>query len=544
MRQLVKKPIFIIWIVLILLSLLLLATQGLKYGVDFSGGTAFQIVLEEPVPTEDFGSVTSVISRRLDWAGLKDVKVTPSGNQYVVAQIAESDPEEISKLKTLLLRQGRFEAILDGNVLFVGEDLKTIYKDPARGYGATKVDKSGASSWRLPFLLSPQSAQKFAEMTFHKCDATGYGSELQYECAKTYFFVDRPVNSIIIMDNDLYLEEENVPLYPDLESTSYISIEELMSQVGTNYYVVDNNLSTSEINAFQEDFNTHKKAIVASTVSSKVIEELENIGYKVEIKSKLDTEPWIWSATGLKSVISLTEDVTNMNAPTIESPKFETFSTLSITGSSMSLEDAKLRLEDLEVILESGSLPIPIESISTESISPYLGSEFLNNSLLIGLFALLTVAIVLFIRYRIIQLSLPILLAGASEIFILLGVLSLIGFRLDLAAVAGILATIGTGVDHEIIITDSIFKKKKGTGEKEDEDIHESLVTKVKKSFFIVFAAASTTMATMLPIVFFNAGLSKLVGFAITIILGSLIGIIVTRPMYAEFAKKIISKIK
>jgi len=84
---------------LILLSLLLLATQGLKYGVDFSGGTAFQIVLEEPVPTEDFGSVTSVISRRLDWAGLKDVKVTPSGNQYVVAQIAESDPVEISKLK-------------------------------------------------------------------------------------------------------------------------------------------------------------------------------------------------------------------------------------------------------------------------------------------------------------------------------------------------------------------------------------------------------------------------------------------------------------
>jgi preprotein translocase subunit SecD len=545
MRQLVKKPVFIIWVLLLLLSLFLLASQGLKYGVDFSGGTAFQIVLEEPVPAEDFTSITSVISRRLDWAGLKDIKVTPSGNQYIVAQIAESDADEISNLKSLLLKQGKFEAILDGETLFIGEDIKTIYKDPARGYGALKIDSSGNSQWTLPFLLSSQASKKFAEMTFHKCEATGFDSQLEYDCAKTYFFVDRPVNSIIIMDNDLYLEEENVPISPDRIETSYIPIDELISQINTNYYVVDSNLSDVQISELQEDFNIFKKAIVASTVSNSVIEELKNIGYKVEIRNKPENEPWIWNITGLKSIISLTENVTNMNAPTIESPKFQTFSILSITGGASSVKEAQEKLANLEVILESGSLPIPIESISTESISPNLGSEFLNNSLLIGLFALLTVAIVLFIRYRIIRLTIPILLAGASEIFILLGILSLMNFRLDLAAVAGILATIGTGVDHEIIITDSIFKRKnKKENDNDDHDVHESLLSKIKNSFFIVFAAASTTMATMIPVIFFNVGLSKLVGFAITIILGTLIGIIVTRPLYAEFAKKIISKIK
>ena len=538
MRQLVKKPIFIIWVLLVLFALFLLASKGLQYGVDFSGGTAFQIVLEDEVPSEDLSRVTSVVARRLDWAGLKDVKVTPSGNQYLVAQIAESDPEEIANLKSILLKQGKFEAILDGEILFVGEDLKTIYKDPAKGFGVSQIDKSGASSWVLPFMLSPQSSQNFAEMAFHKCEAVGYGDQVQYDCSKTYFFVDRPVDSIIIMDSALYLDEEQVPITPELLNTQYIPIEDIFNQVNTNNYVVDSNLTVEQLENLNTDFELYKKAIVASTVSTEIIDALKDIGYKVVIKDKLEDYPWIWSATGLKSIISLTEGVANMTAPTLDSPKFQTFNTLTITGSASSLEEGNERLDDLLVILESGSLPIPIESISTESISPNLGKEFLNNSLLIGLFALLTVAVVLYIRYRILKLSIPILLMGASEIIILLGLLSLISFRLDLAAVAGILATIGTGVDHQIIITDGMLKNK---GDK--DNAHESLVQKLKSSFFIVFAAAATTMATMIPIVFFSMGLSKLVGFAITIILGSLIGILITRPVYAEIAKKIISKI-
>jgi preprotein translocase subunit SecD len=48
----------------------------------------------------------------------------------------------------------------------------------------------------------------------------------------------------------------------------------------------------------------------------------------------------------------------------------------------------------------------------------------------------------------------------------------------------------------------------------------------------------------MLPIILFSTGLSKLVGFAITIILGSLVGIFISRPAYAEFAKYAVTKAK
>jgi preprotein translocase subunit SecD len=538
MKTLLKKPRIIIWIIVLIIATVLLLSKGLQYGVDFSGGTSFSIVLEEPVDQEDMPRVVSVISRRIDWAGLKDAKVTASGNQYVTAQLAESDPEEITNIKNTLLKQGRFESVLNGEVLFVGEDIRTIYKDPAKGYGIQQVDRSGASQWVLPFMLSPEASRRFAEMTFHKCTAVGYDSKkVEYDCEKTYFFIDRPVDAIFVVDTETYSDERQVPISPEMAGSDLIPFDEIISQVNTNYYVVGSELTEEEKEKILIDSEKYSKVIVSSSVSESVREELDLMGYRVIVVNKPETQPWIWEATGLKSIISLTEGVTNMSAPTTSSPKFETFSSLTITGSTSSRDEAKQRLDDLLVILESGSLPIAIESISTESISPYLGDEFLNNSLWIGLFALLTVALVLFIRYKVFNLIFPMLISDISELVISLGFLSLIQFRVDLATIAGILAAIGTGVDHEIIITDELLK---GTG-KDEEKSGLSLTAKIKNAFFIIFAAVATVFATMLPIVFFNVGLSKFVGFAITVMFGAVLGAFITRPVYAEIAKVVVA---
>ena len=70
------------------------------------------------------------------------------------------------------------------------------------------------------------------------------------------------------------------------------------------------------------------------------------------------------------------------------------------------------------------------------------------------------VAIVLFIRYRILKLTLPIVFIGLSEVIITLALVSLIS-KFDLGAVAGLLAVVGTGVDHQIIITDELIQTLK-----------------------------------------------------------------------------------
>jgi len=68
-------------------------------------------------------------------------------------------------------------------------------------------------------------------------------------------------------------------------------------------------------------------------------------------------------------------------------------------------------------------------------------------------------------------------------------------------------------------------------GRKEDVDTKERL----KRAFFIIFAAAATTIAAMIPL--WNAGAGLLRGFALTTIAGVLIGIFLTRPAFASFVE-------
>ena len=57
-------------------------------------------------------------------------------------------------------------------------------------------------------------------------------------------------------------------------------------------------------------------------------------------------------------------------------------------------------------------------------------------------------------------------------------------------------------------------------------------VQKIKKAFFMVFAAYFTTSAAMIPLLFAGAGLLK--GFAVTTLIGLTNGVFITRPAFAE----------
>jgi preprotein translocase subunit SecD len=119
------------------------------------------------------------------------------------------------------------------------------------------------------------------------------------------------------------------------------------------------------------------------------------------------------------------------------------------------------------------------------------------------------------------------------EATITIALVSLIS-TFDLGAIAGVLAAIGTGVDDQIVIMDELKKGEKGEGG--------SLVARAKRAFFIVVAASATIIAAMLPIILIGFGLGRLVGFAITTIMGTLVGVLITRPAFGEIAKKLFEK--
>ncbi len=243
-----------------------------------------------------------------------------------------------------------------------------------------------------------------------------------------------------------------------------------------------------------------------------------------------------------------------------------------ISGGEPTREEAREQRDTLRSVLESGSLPVPITISSTDTVSAVLGEEFMRVALTAIFFAVVGVGLLIFIRYNTPKVAIPIIVTGFSEVFIMIGIfadgshlfdtagglglmflvvgvptligvvtglkqndftvllfpvvsLFLIGMinfstGLDLAAIAGIISAVGTGVDDQIIITDERTRER-----------IKSLKKRVKRAFFIIFTSAASTIGAMIPVMTIGAGAVR--GFAITTIIGVIVGITVTRPAYA-----------
>ncbi len=203
---------------------------------------------------------------------------------------------------------------------------------------------------------------------------------------------------------------------------------------------------------------------------------------------------------------------------------------ISISGSGSgatkeeAVENAKAEMKQLQTVLMTGSLPYKLEIVKLDTISPSLGEEFTNTILLAGLVAILVVSLIIFIRYRNWKASLALVLVTVSEVIIILGIAALIRWNLDLPGIAGILATIGTGIDDLIILMDETSQKVL------------SLKQRLKRAFTIILGAYFTTFVSLLPLMWAGAGLLK--GFAITTIIGISVGVFITRPAFGDMLKK------
>ncbi len=208
---------------------------------------------------------------------------------------------------------------------------------------------------------------------------------------------------------------------------------------------------------------------------------------------------------------------------------------IAISGSGVgatqqeAVYDSLDNMKKLQTVLITGSLPVKLNILKTDAISAIFGEEFISNALLVGLVAILGVALVVLIRYRTFKVALPILFTSFTEVMVLLGVAALIGWNIDLAAIAGIIIAVGTGVDHLIVITDETLK---GEGSALDWK------KRIKSAFSIIMMAYFTTAVAMLPLLFAGAGLLK--GFAVTTLIGVTAGVFIARPAYAAIIETLL----
>src|SRR3989344_627608 len=193
------------------------------------------------------------------------------------------------------------------------------------------------------------------------------------------------------------------------------------------------------------------------------------------------------------------------------------------------IQIATTQMNRLQTILITGSLPTKLNIVKIDSISPDLGAAFVKNALLIGLLAILAVSIVLLVRYRNFKITIPMIIISLSEVVIILGFSAFFKYNLDLAAIAGIIASVGTGVDDQIVIVDEVMSKEKEFSYKWKQ--------KIKRAFFIIMAAWAVGVASMLPLL--KAGAGLLTGFALVTIAGISIGVFITRPAFSSIIENL-----
>ncbi|HJJ55404.1 MAG TPA: preprotein translocase subunit SecD, partial [Methanocorpusculum sp.] len=193
----------------------------------------------------------------------------------------------------------------------------------------------------------------------------------------------------------------------------------------------------------------------------------------------------------------------------------------------------KYKANQLRMHIQCGALPIPVTDAAQGETSATQGGYFKIICIIAALAALAAVAFMVYIRYRIASIVIPMIATNIAEITILLGIAVIMKQQLDLAAIAALIAVLGTGIDQLIIITDEI--------------VHEGVVpsptlylNRLKRALIIIITSAATVVIAMFPLIMMD--LSSLKGFAIVSILGVLIGVIITRPAYGKIVMDILSK--
>ena len=190
---------------------------------------------------------------------------------------------------------------------------------------------------------------------------------------------------------------------------------------------------------------------------------------------------------------------------------------------------------ELSKQLNAGRLPVPLEIIYEQTVSPALGADFIDLSLKAGLIGIVLIMLFMVLYYRI-----PGLVASLALVFygaLVLAIFKLFGVTLSLAAIGGFVLSIGMAVDANVLIFERI---------KEELQTGRTLGAAIKSGFNRAWTAIRDSNVTTFIVtgILFWVGNSVVAGapvkgFALTLFIGVAVSmftaIVVTRTLLRLF---------
>ncbi len=182
---------------------------------------------------------------------------------------------------------------------------------------------------------------------------------------------------------------------------------------------------------------------------------------------------------------------------------------------------------ELRIVLKSGALPIPFNIIQNTTIGPSLGRDSIRKGLLSGIVGFIGVIIFMGIYYR--KAGLIADTALILNLLFLLAALAALKATLTLPGIAGIILTIGMGIDANVIIFERIREELR-----HERAPRSAVDAGYKRALRTILDANITTLITALILFQFGSGPIK--GFATTLSIGILASlftsIVVTRVIF------------
>ena len=212
------------------------------------------------------------------------------------------------------------------------------------------------------------------------------------------------------------------------------------------------------------------------------------------------------TSTGVGKQLAIVLDGKIISAPSVREP--------IIGGSGQISGDFTFQsATDLALLLRSGALPAPLNIIEERTVGPDLGQDSIDAGILSLFIGFLLVILFMIYKYR--AFGLIANLALVSNLFLLIGILTLFEATLTLPGIAGIILTVGMAVDANVLIFERIKEETKN--EKNPIIAFDAGYTKSRTT---ILDANITTLIAAFILFFMGSGPVK--GFSVTLGVGIL----------------------
>ena len=166
---------------------------------------------------------------------------------------------------------------------------------------------------------------------------------------------------------------------------------------------------------------------------------------------------------------------------------------------------------DLALVLRAGALPASIKYLEERTVGPSLGADSIRHGVQASILSLMVVMLFMLVYYRLSGGNA--VLALILNLVILLAVLGLFGAVLTLPGIAGVILTIGMGVDSNVLVFERIREELRN-----GKSASAAVDAGFDKAFLTIIDTHVTTVVSAFFLFLFGTGPIR--GFAITLTIG------------------------